>query len=155
MGKGDPICRWLIDGVTVDLMPPDEAVLGFSNRWYPAIIKHAHQTTLPDGTTIWLVTTPYLIASKLAAFYSRGEGDYSSSHDLEDILIVLDGRRECLEEIRDAPNDVKSYVADTFKAWLNSAEFKDSISEHLLPDDASQARASIILKRIEQISQLV
>ena len=46
MGKGDPICRWLIDGVTVDLMPPDEAVLGFSNRWHPAIIEHAHQTTL-------------------------------------------------------------------------------------------------------------
>lgn len=136
-------------------MPPDEAVLGFSNRWYPAIIEHAHQTIFPNGTTIRLITAPCLIASKLEAFYSRGKGDYSSSHDLEDILIVLDGRRECLEEIRDAPNDVKSYVADTFKAWLNDAEFKSSISEHLLPDDASQARASIILKRIEQISQLV
>ena len=79
----------------------------------------------PDGSTIRLVTTPYLIASKLEAFYSRGQGDYSSSHDLEDTLIVLDGRRECLEEIRDAPDDVKSYLADTFKAWLNDADFQD------------------------------
>jgi len=30
-----PICRWIVDGVKVDLMPTDERILGFSNRWYP------------------------------------------------------------------------------------------------------------------------
>lgn len=28
-----PICRWRIGEVVVDLMPTDERVLGFSNRW--------------------------------------------------------------------------------------------------------------------------
>lgn len=30
--QSGPICRWLIGGVTVDLMPPFEDILGFTNR---------------------------------------------------------------------------------------------------------------------------
>lgn len=32
---GAPMCRWRRDGVVVDVMPVDERILGFSNRWYP------------------------------------------------------------------------------------------------------------------------
>lgn len=28
--RKDPICRWQIEGVTVDIMPTDEKILGFS-----------------------------------------------------------------------------------------------------------------------------
>jgi hypothetical protein len=28
-----PVCRWLIEGVKVDVMPTSAAVLGFGNRW--------------------------------------------------------------------------------------------------------------------------
>jgi hypothetical protein len=36
-------------GIEVDLMPTDERVLGFSNRWYPLAIATAQQVTLPSG----------------------------------------------------------------------------------------------------------
>lgn len=29
-----PICRWVVDHVRVDVMPTEELVLGFRNRWY-------------------------------------------------------------------------------------------------------------------------
>ena len=29
-----PICRWTVDDVVVDVMPPFEEILGFTNRWY-------------------------------------------------------------------------------------------------------------------------
>jgi hypothetical protein len=29
------MCRWRRDGVVVDVMPVDERILGFSDRWYP------------------------------------------------------------------------------------------------------------------------
>jgi predicted nucleotidyltransferase len=29
-----PVCRWRVDGVSVDLMPTKEEILGFANRWY-------------------------------------------------------------------------------------------------------------------------
>ena len=42
MQKDDPICRWYINDVIVDVIPTDENILGFSNRWYlAAIIKKA------------------------------------------------------------------------------------------------------------------
>ncbi len=31
-GPGDPICRWTVDGILLDVMPSAEAVLGFANR---------------------------------------------------------------------------------------------------------------------------
>lgn len=148
-----PICRWLIGGVIVDLMPPHEDALGFSNRWYAGLVEHAQVLTLPSGTTIRHASAPYLIATKLEAFYGRGEGDYRFSHDLEDMLIVIDGREELANELRDAPEEVRSYVAKSFGELLADSDFRMSISEHLPPDDASQARASTVLARMGQISK--
>lgn len=146
-----PICRWLISGITVDLMPTNESILGFSNRWYTDLIEHAQVYALPDGTLIRHASTPYLIATKLEAFYGRGNGDYRGSHDLEDLIIVLDGREEAIAEVGNAPEDVKSYVATTFGVLLDSDDFQEAVPEHLLPDAASQARAPIVLKRMQQI----
>jgi hypothetical protein len=47
---GGPICRWIIEGITVDLLPAFEGALGFTNRWYPQVLEHANDVTLPDGT---------------------------------------------------------------------------------------------------------
>jgi hypothetical protein len=33
---GAPLCRWRRDDLIVDVLPVNERVLGFSNRWYPA-----------------------------------------------------------------------------------------------------------------------
>jgi hypothetical protein len=38
---GAPICRWLIDHMKLDVMPTDETILGFSNRWYKPAIESA------------------------------------------------------------------------------------------------------------------
>ena len=33
-GEGAPMCRWIHRGTILDVMPLDEKILGFSNRWY-------------------------------------------------------------------------------------------------------------------------
>lgn len=35
VSEGAPICRWRLRDIEVDLMPTDEKILGFANRWYP------------------------------------------------------------------------------------------------------------------------
>ena len=45
--EDDPICRWYIDDIIVDVMPTDESILGFSNRWYLPAIENS-VTTLQD-----------------------------------------------------------------------------------------------------------
>lgn len=147
-----PICRWLIEGVIVDLMPPISSILGFSNRWYPDLVAHATEVTLNEGTTIRIASAPYLIASKIEAFLDRGKGDPRFSHDLTDIIIVLDGREELSQEIANAPTDVRTYISATFQQLLESPAFLEALSGHLPGDAASQARATIILERMNRMA---
>src|SRR5919106_3794718 len=50
-----PLCRWRRDDLIVDVMPVDEHVLGFSNRWHPAALEAA-QTVDIAGHNVRVVT---------------------------------------------------------------------------------------------------
>ena len=97
---GAPLCRWRRAEMIVDVMPTDASVLGFSNRWYPAAIETA-QVHLIAGHDVRIVTPPLFIATKLEAFHGRGANDVAASHDLEDIVTLVDGRPEIVPEIAD------------------------------------------------------
>ena len=34
-----PLCRWVVAGTTVDIMPSDARPLGFTNPWYALVLK--------------------------------------------------------------------------------------------------------------------
>lgn len=148
-----PLCRWVVDGIKVDLMPPDERILGFANRWYVDTVRAAVTTRLPGGTEVRVVTAPYFLATKLEAFEGRGKGDYAASHDIEDFIAVIDGRPELCEEVLQAPLELREYLSERIGAMLASGAFLDSIPGHLPPDDASQQRASIVLERLRLLSE--
>lgn len=46
---GAPLCRWVHQGTILDVMPLDEKILGFSNRWYSAAMQAATTRHLADG----------------------------------------------------------------------------------------------------------
>ena len=147
------ICRWEIDDIKVDVMPTDESILGFSNRWYSDAIKTAQEIQLEDDLTIRLLTAPYFLATKLEAFRGRGQGDYLASHDMEDIITIIDGRPELIDEIRASSDVLRKYLATEFTKEMGSDDFREAIPGHLLPDESSQARLPIIIQRLEQIAQ--
>jgi predicted nucleotidyltransferase len=66
--EGAPLCRWVVDGIKVDVMPTREDVLGLKNRWFDAALRHPTRYRLPDGQEILLVGAPYFVATKLEAF---------------------------------------------------------------------------------------
>ncbi|MBL4890303.1 MAG: hypothetical protein JKX91_00445 [Rhizobiaceae bacterium] len=113
--KEGPICRWYIkDGeaeITLDVMPISEEILEFSNRCYSEAIEHANIMRLPSGTEIKVVTAAHFLATKFEAFHSRGEGDYYS-HDLEDIVFVLENRKDLVKELFDCSAELKAYFAE-------------------------------------------
>jgi hypothetical protein len=41
--EGAPTCRWRYRDLTIDVMPTDERILGFSNRWYAPSLFHRHK----------------------------------------------------------------------------------------------------------------
>lgn len=149
--EGAPLCRWLIDDMKLDVMPVDEKILGFSNRWYQAAMDAAQVTQLEAGLRIRIVTAPYFIATKLEAFRGRGRGDYVSSHDLEDLLTVIDGRDGIAQEIV-AANDVRLYISQQFRSLLENQAFLDALPGYLHPDSSSQGRLALLVDRITEIS---
>lgn len=50
---GAPLCWWRRDDLILDVMPVDERVLGFSNRWYPAAIERLSDSTWQDTMCEW------------------------------------------------------------------------------------------------------
>ena len=107
---GGPICRWLWRDTVVDVMPTDEAILGFANPWHREGMAHRNATRLPGGTSVHIFSLPYFLASKLAAFEDRGGGDWYESKDLEDVFAVLDGRRNAANELESANGPVRIYL---------------------------------------------
>ncbi|MES9827416.1 MAG: hypothetical protein ABW201_04050 [Candidatus Thiodiazotropha sp.] len=148
---GAPLCRWLADDVILDVMPTDSRILGFGNRWYESALKHAEVTTLPSGRNIRMVTAPYFLSTKMEAFDGRGRGDYLLSHDIEDMIAVVDGRPEIINEVQTADQELIENVRARFAQLLSDTRFIAALSGHMPGDQASQARVGLVIDRIEAI----
>ncbi|MGB5749158.1 MAG: hypothetical protein WBM69_19410 [Desulfobacterales bacterium] len=154
MQKDDPICRWYLNDVIVDVMPTNENILGFSNRWYLPAIRNSVTIELERKLEIQIVTASYFLGTKLDAFFGRGRGDYLASHDMEDIIYLINGRVEIFEDIKNSDPDLKDFIIKSLKGFLENEFFLEALPGHLLPDQASQGRRSIILERIKKIVDL-
>jgi hypothetical protein len=151
---GAPVCRWRCQRIIFDLMSLDEKILGFSNRWYRAAMDTAQEHILANGLRIRAVTAVYFCATKLEAFAGRGGQDYLASHDLEDLVSVLDGRPEIIQEIVLAPHDVRAYITAEINKLLATPQFLDALPGYLLPDQASQARLPNLMVRLKDVAAL-
>ncbi|UCF85090.1 MAG: hypothetical protein JSV50_05510, partial [Desulfobacteraceae bacterium] len=136
------------------VMPTDEKILGFSNKWYSPAIKNAIEISLEGGLEIRIATAPYFMATKIEAFYGRGKGDYIASHDMEDIIAIIDGRIELIDEVKNTDPDLKRFLSQTFQRFLKTEAFLESLPGHLPPDPVSQARLPKITSLIEKIATL-
>lgn len=148
-----PICRWLGAGVTLDLMPSQPGVLSFHNRWYPLAVRTAAPTLLPSGRPIKLIAAPVFLATKLEAFKGRGNGDYLVSHDIEDIITVVDGRPALIDELRGAAEELRTYMATEISSLLRAPEFLDALPGHLPGDSASQSRVPILIDLLKALTR--
>lgn len=75
-----------------------------------------------------------------------------ASHDLEDVVAVLDGRDTIEAEIAHAPDQVRAYLSEALRALL-SAGFRGVLAGHLAGDAANQARLPRLLARLERLAE--
>ena len=130
--SGDFIGRFIYEETTVDVMPIDEKILGFSNRWYEEGFQNSIPYKLDERTTVRIFSAPYFLASKLEAFNNRGKnavGEYDGrqSSDFEDIVSVLVNRRSIWQEITTATGDLKVYLIQELDRWYNNPYFEEWI----------------------------
>lgn len=151
---GAPLCRWVVDECRVDIMPVDSSHLGMNSRWFPQALEFSNLADLGDGVTARIINGPIFIATKLEAYRDRGKGDIQASHDIEDIITLVDGSSTIVEQVAAAPAEARQFIARSLAAWQKTASFIDELSGHLSPISQASGRTSIVIDRITSIAQL-
>ena len=123
MNEDHPICRLFLGDLPVDFMPINSDILGFTNYWYEDGMAKAVDYSLESGKVIKVLTAPHFIATKFEAFKGRGNDDYLASHDIEDILTVISGRVELVEEIKSCDPELKGYIVENLEISGGQDEF--------------------------------
>lgn len=152
MAAEAPICRWRYRGLEVDVMPTDPDILGFSNRWYPLAVSSASSYKLPGGEEIRLIAAPVFVATKFEAHADRGAADLLASHDLEDIVNVIDGRPGLLDEITASPSELREYLTERCGDLLATSLFADYLPGLIASGDDQADRAQLVYERIRTIA---
>ena len=129
-------------------MPDDESILGFSNRWYPAATQTATHYSLTPDVHIKLITPTYFLATKLEAYYGRGQGDLLNSRDIEDILTLVDGFDGLSEVVQQTDVEVQTYLSEKISELLKDRDFDYAVSSQARGD---QGREDLIFERLEAL----
>jgi hypothetical protein len=151
--EGAPLCRWLCQGVKLDVMPIDPSILGFGNRWYEPGVMTAINQVLPNGCEIRIFSVPYLLGAKIEAFKNRGKKQYYFSKDFEDIVTLLNGCPTMLDEINSAKTDIKKFIVE----WVQvERKNLDNLAPAFLSGgDQLSGRGEILLEVIDRLSGLL
>ena len=148
-----PICRWVTEGVILDVMPTDSEILGFGHKWFTSAMENAESVQLPSRKYIRMVSAPYFLITKLEAFDGRGGDDYLMSHDIEDMIAVIDGRPEIVQEVKQAEPKLSYEISGRFRELLGNDRFVEAVSGHMPADETSQARGPMILKIMNELAE--
>ena len=100
--------------------------------------------------TMRVISASSFVATKLVSYLDRGRGD-PYHRDLEDIIVVVDGRSSLFDELKRESIELRRYVQNEIARLLANG-LEQHIPVHLSPDAANQARFSIVLGRLRRIA---
>jgi predicted nucleotidyltransferase len=150
--EGAPICRWLVDGITVDVMPTEAAVLGMASEWFHEAVKTATKMDLGEVVHAPVITRPCFLATKLTAYRDRGAKDPYMSKDLEDIVTLFDGCRERDFLFGNGSSSLRNFIVSGMQAHLEDPEFVEAVEGCFRGDPVSRERSQIVLARMRSIA---
>lgn len=139
----DVICRFRYRNYKVDVMSTQEVGWAPANPWFAAGMNNTKRITIAPNLTIQVLALPYFLASKFEAFHGRG-ADARQSHDVEDIVYVLDSNNAWETEIATAPDDVKNYLLQQLQILITDEEI-------LLSHLADFKRAKLLNERLKTL----
>lgn len=152
--EGAPICRWIIAGCKVDIMPIDSKPLGMNSAWFKEAFESAEPAEFGEGLTARVISRPMFLATKLAAFADRGHNDLYGSHDIEDIVTLIDGCANIVQEVTNSPDDARKFIAESFSKIMQQDIFDDALFGHLSAVFGARERISEVRKKFAEISEL-
>ena len=148
-----PRCRWILGTLTVDIMPTEGSGLGLNTAWFTEALATAVEFEIAH-TRLRLISPVAFLATKYVAFCDRGQGDFMASHDLEDLITVIDGRANIAREVDQAPGKLRDYVITAIQTLSKNPDFQEALPGQLPPDQASQRRLPGLRDKLKAIAAL-
>lgn len=142
------ICRFKHpdSGLLLDVMPTEASILGFENRWQAEAFPHAIEVQLPSDQIIRVIPPAYLLATKLEAFRTRGKEDFYGSRDFSDVVALVDGREELLDEVAEAPEPLRVYLAGQLEELSGHPAFDNGLEGALPSGPETQERVELVIR---------
>lgn len=141
-------CRFTFENILVDVMSTQEVGWAPANPWFKDGFEYLETIQLNENINIQILPPAYFLAAKFIAFHDRGK-DPRTSHDLEDIIFVMDNRTDLVDQIINAPKKVRDYLKAEFK---NLFRLKEAVLGHLNPFTQKE-RFDILLEKLGAITK--
>lgn len=145
---GHAICSYRYKDIPVDIMATEDGPLGPTNRWYKIGFNNLWTANAKDQE-VKILSAPCYLATKFEAFNSRGS-DYRTSHDMEDIIYVLDNRMGIVEEIAKDDSRIAHFIQEQIQNITNRGMMQEVLVAHIHPLMLAE-RMSIVEEKIVQI----
>ncbi len=120
-----------------------------ANPWFESGFAHSEKVEI-GNQSINTLPLSYFLATKFSAFESRGGNDPRTSHDFEDITYILDNRTDLVEEISKAPDDVLSFIKQSFQKILDNEIMQEALIANLFYETQIE-RFQMIIEKIKKI----
>jgi len=124
------ICRFRYDDILLDVMATKQIGWAPGNEWFEAGFDHFIIKKI-DEIDIKLLSLPYFLASKFAAFYDRGKTDPRTSNDFEDVVYILNHTSDIKDQILESDQRVKIYLKKVFLHILNDKILQEAVMGNL------------------------
>ncbi|MDO8899156.1 MAG: hypothetical protein Q7V19_16010 [Bacteroidales bacterium] len=128
---GHAICSYKYKDIPVDIMATEDGPLGPANRWYKIGFENLWIAIAKDQE-IKILSAPCYLATKFEAFNDRGS-DYRSSHDMEDIIYVLDNRIGIVEEIEKDDHRIANFIKKQLQNITGKGMMQEVLIAHIHP----------------------
>lgn len=147
-----PVCRWISDGIVVDVLPIREEVLGWNSPWFEEAL-HAAKVIDVEGHAVKVITAPFFVALKLEAFEDRGRRDFIGSTDFEDVICLFNGRQALVDEILSEPTVCRE-ITRKFASYIKSPGLEDAVMGFVQTEINPERRHADIMAAFKRLADL-
>lgn len=95
------------------------------------------------------MSAPCFLATKFEAFNSRGK-DYRTSHDIEDIIYIIDNRSTIVEEITKTDKRISEFLKLEIQKIIDKGLLDELLHTHIHPLIIDE-RMDIVKEKINDI----
>jgi predicted nucleotidyltransferase len=145
---GHAICSYKYKDIPVDIISTGEGPIGSTNRWFKIGFDNLWMAKAKEQE-LKILSAPCFLATKFEAFNDRGS-DYRSSHDMEDIIYVLDNRMGIVEEIEKDDPRIANFIKEQLQKIISKGMMQEVLIAHIHPLMLAE-RLPIVEEKIKQI----